>query len=681
MRKKGPSPMIALEKINPGEFAECCRDKKICVYGGGTYGDAAINFIKQFLDIDYFSDKNSIRFSGKSKQGIPYVDYRDIDIETTVIIIAISSIDPRFVAKFLYKKIQPKFLYLYSRENGIFIIERKNYFAEKYETLRFFFRRLVPPRHKTCSSAKAMTKCLPDTYYARVFSHIKNYSRKYIDELLDNYPGECLYNGILKKNDCNNPYYTVHDGMRKNLFSQDSATNGIYLIGDSRTFGFFSEDRYSFHNLLQRELNIKKMPYTVYNMGTMSTFFDYYFERILSLALKPGDIVFVFCNSLIFSTAPLVPEKTKDIFLATLKKINDYCTSCGAKFVYSDLAHVGDLVYPTYAEWLLANAVTLDVDQFREGANPDVAYKKVSVVYVPPQQYLDILTENSISYLDFKSDIYKENHIFCDFTHFTLKGNRLLVSSILKKLQALEYTINPRYSKINFSMKQGYSRHKMLTSDLKNFTEELSRELVPGKNGCIVMNCNPLTNGHLRLIEHARRYVDTLYLFLLEEEKSEFPFDIRFAFVKKAIETYENVRLLRSSRFLISSMTFPEYFSKASNQDVQVNASSDILLFSLFTAPALKIRTRFVGTEPSCKITKQYNEQLQRLLPIYGIRLVEIPRFAHDGAPISASRARQLLRLGDAASLRELKALVPPHVFAHCSHGDRGRSPINNEFH
>ena len=72
--------------------------------------------------------------------------------------------------------------------------------------------------------------------------------------------------------------------------------------------------------------------------------------------------------------------------------------------------------------------------------------------------------------------------------------------------------------------------------------------------------------------------------------------------------------------------------------------SGDITIFGSQIAPALGIRRRFAGQEPLDPVTRTYNETMARLLPTYGVEFCEIPRAELDGAPISASRVRALLK-------------------------------------
>ena len=54
-----------------------------------------------------------------------------------------------------------------------------------------------------------------------------------------------------------------------------------------------------------------------------------------------------------------------------------------------------------------------------------------------------------------------------------------------------------------------------------------------GVIGAAVMNCNPFTNGHRYLIETAASQCDTLHLFVLSEDRSVFPADVRYELVRE----------------------------------------------------------------------------------------------------------------------------------------------------
>ena len=69
-----------------------------------------------------------------------------------------------------------------------------------------------------------------------------------------------------------------------------------------------------------------------------------------------------------------------------------------------------------------------------------------------------------------------------------------------------------------------------------------------------------------------------------------------------------------------------------------------------------------MGSEPFCPVTSAYNRAMAAALPAQGIELVELPRLARDGTPISATAVRKLLCAG---RWQELRGLVPEATFAY----------------
>jgi [citrate (pro-3S)-lyase] ligase len=205
-------------------------------------------------------------------------------------------------------------------------------------------------------------------------------------------------------------------------------------------------------------------------------------------------------------------------------------------------------------------------------------------------------------------------------------------------------------------------------NSLKQYKDELSNfvktriDEIPGakKTGAIVMNCNPFTLGHRHLIEQASKQCDFLIVFVVQEDKSVFPFADRIALVEEGTKDLPNVGVFRSGQFIISSLTFREYFNKTELQDRTIDSSSDVTLFAREIAPAANISVRFVGSEPFDRVTSQYNETLKDLLPRHGIELKEMARCEMKGEAISASRVRKLLESKDWDAI---EALVPTSTY------------------
>lgn len=190
--------------------------------------------------------------------------------------------------------------------------------------------------------------------------------------------------------------------------------------------------------------------------------------------------------------------------------------------------------------------------------------------------------------------------------------------------------------------------------------------------GAIVMNCNPMTRGHLYLIEHARSKVDYLYIFVVQEDKSDFRFEERFAMVKQVTEQFENVIVVPSGEFVLSYATMPLYFEKEEKKEDTLDAVHDLTIFGEYVAKELGITKRFVGEELLDPVTRQYNEAMKRILPNYGIEVEEIKRLETDQGIISASAVRKWIKEDN---WEAVKKFVPAAVYSRL----RLESGRNNE--
>lgn len=175
-----------------------------------------------------------------------------------------------------------------------------------------------------------------------------------------------------------------------------------------------------------------------------------------------------------------------------------------------------------------------------------------------------------------------------------------------------------------------------------------------GKIGAAVMHCNPFTKGHRYLIETAAKQCDWLYIFVLSEEQSIFPAQDRIQLVREGTQDLPNVTVYPTGQYLISSATFPTYFIKDKANVDDIFCKLDISVFTKYFVPHFGITHRFVGTEPNCAVTAQYNRALEAYLPQAGVEFCVIPRLEQADAPISASKVRSLLHGGNGELLKEL---------------------------
>lgn len=172
--------------------------------------------------------------------------------------------------------------------------------------------------------------------------------------------------------------------------------------------------------------------------------------------------------------------------------------------------------------------------------------------------------------------------------------------------------------------------------------------------GCIVANCNPFTMGHRYLIETAASQCAWVHVFILSEDRGMFTPEERLHMAKDGCRDLSNVLIHPTGSYMVSSSTFPTYFLKDKQRTGDIHCELDVRLFGEKIAPALGIIRRYVGTEPNCAVTAHYNAQMKRLLPEYGVELIEVERKTLEGSAISASRVRERIAAGE-----KLSGLLP----------------------
>ena len=256
--------------------------------------------------------------------------------------------------------------------------------------------------------------------------------------------------------------------------------------------------------------------------------------------------------------------------------------------------------------------------------------------------------------------------VFFDLTHQGPDGYRLIAERIfegLKEFHLLDGNV-PEKQHTDHMDSNDYGFTPSQSEELDAFRKTLMdfyRENLQPVIGSIVMNCNPFTLGHRHLIEEALKQCDYVVLFVVEEDKSYFPFGDRMNLVIECTKDIEDrVVIVPSGKFIISSVTFSEYFNKSEIQDHEIDPSMDVTVFAREIAPCMHITKRFAGEEPNDSITRQYNETMARILPEYGIEFIEIPRAEVGDEAVSASHVRKLL---EDKEFQKIRCLVPEATY------------------
>ena len=177
------------------------------------------------------------------------------------------------------------------------------------------------------------------------------------------------------------------------------------------------------------------------------------------------------------------------------------------------------------------------------------------------------------------------------------------------------------------------------------------------KKSCVIINANPMTLGHLYLIEQASKRSDELLVFVVSEDVSSFPFEARFKIIKEATKHLDNVTVLPSLSYLVSRISFPKYFLKEDALIKDEQTLIDVLIYKQYYSKIFNINMRFVGTEPLSPNTSKYNEVLKQYL---GIKIEIIERKTHNLSPISASFIRKLIKRNH---IEKIKEYVPEATY------------------
>lgn len=304
----------------------------------------------------------------------------------------------------------------------------------------------------------------------------------------------------------------------------------------------------------------------------------------------------------------------------------------------------------------------------------DIKYIKaddIVVFYQAPlkKHWMDVCINCGLLYNNFTEEYHKYPEAkWCFYDkpgHMTNIGYRIIAELIYNDLKTHNFQLNSISNEIKSNVSKKYiskylkySTNNSFYNELDQYIDKIKRYYPVNTNnnicGAIVMNCNPFTLGHKYLIEYASQKVDLLYIFVVEENKSFFSFEDRFNMVKMGVNELKNVVVVPSGKFMISTITFPEYFMKEYVREKEFDVSIDLDIFCRNIAPEFNITIRFAGEEPLDAVTANYNKNMKLLLPTYGIKFCEIPRLKDlEGNVVNATFIRKMLISKDYNSIKK----------------------------
>lgn len=581
--------------------------KTIAIYGCSQLCVPFIEELKNNKDIEikYFIDKNP---ENSHFLGYPVLKFGDIDYIDDVEMVLLTVPDLSLCGE-IFNKTNAKLVFI----NALIEILYKIYFgyrevqklmAQKNANFIYSF---IPTALTTENPSEYEIRLQDLTYPAihinnlhyriesmlPAFDFIEDIDCKYVMELMSNmdlgFYRDCKTSDtVINKQTL---FGNIVNNYRLVVDTPKEYDNTIYLCGVCMAFGVYAEDKHSIGSFLQAHLNSSLLNNKKYKVAVLAPVFytkEELLDYVQSLDLKEGDCVMYFDFLFgVFETKSIGYVETvigsmENMQCIDLQRLFNRPHNLGQIFV--DYCHMTGKAYKVAAEEIYKRLTNIEASDSNEAQEKSVQKTTFDSHIISETRKLP----NSAP----ANDIFKNNKEF---------------SQYLEDLDKIKQT--DKYKNI----------------------------------GAIIMNCNPFTLGHRYLIEQASSQVDLLYIFLVSEDKSFFSFDDRLDLVIKGTADLKNVIILPSGKFVLSNITFADYFSKE-NITKTVDPSIDVKLFARDIAPVLGIKKRFVGNEPYCQVTNMYNESMRIILPKYDIEYVEIERKEQGLEPISASRVRKLLK-------------------------------------
>ena len=467
---------------------------------------------------------------------------------------------------------------------------------------------------------------------------------------------------VFRHADVESPCLTIRNGERFTAYADPEAQRAIHLFGPSYTLSSLCDDAHTVASHLQalcneagRDLPARER-YTVHNHGVAGNTIENMYRQLRAASLNRDDVAII-----------MPPYQQYAECQATLFAMHALCAERGARCaVFFQPSLFRQNILSAYERVLLAEYRKLNGLLFGIPEHVSHAFD--------PTPLRQRLIAGGVAAFDLQACVERPHdlgEIFVDTIHVTHRGNAALARGMFNMFLAHpcagevpapgDVTETEQEANREFIR---FVRDRFLTNPsfvnwldaVPRFPGQAGRPVHPRKVGAIVMNCNPFTLGHQHIIQEALARVNRLYIFAVEEDVSDFAFTDRLAMIRQGVAQFgDKVMVIPSGNFIISSFTFPEYFSKDTIRTTP-DTGMEIALFGSLIAPTLGISVRFFGEEPFCEITRAHHAQLTELLPLCGVECVEIPRLRHDASAISASRVRQVLRDG---GLEHLVHMVP----------------------
>jgi len=609
------------------------KTKVLVIYGAGANGCRFLNNHKVIPD--YFCDKNARQI--KKINCIPCLTLKQIltKLKGKDADILVSNMDRKIIKK-LHKVFSKKKF----AENTVIYFHPNYNIIDKNFTDKICFYAINNKTDKIISinyhfNYIASNLDIGIIYKNAYFSDHFSSNKEYENFMRNREIKRQFINGRLRT-------YIKSDFDMQNESKKLNDGKIIYFFGDSRFINAYCKYEYSMRSILISLLN-------------KNSSISYNIENYSVGGFENEQNMFQLTNTYLIENSVVIINRIEDPYLLAVAKL--YCLKYNCRLIYYFIPNIFSRNTITdyekeYIE-LLAKKEDEIVFNKKIQKNIKLVTKAMDIeFYEPPSDFLN-----------------SDKTIFLDCVHFGDYGIEIIAKHLCDIITSQPINSNNDicedfHIEPEEKIKYANSVILRLVPDIPIYLNDLKKHKQNLEScGAIVMNCNPFTLGHRYLIEYATSKVEHLYIFVVEEDKSEFSFKDRYKLVIQNTSDLKNVTVLPSGKFIISSLTFDAYFGKSSvseEQAIEQDVSFDLLIFVAAIAPTLNIKIRFVGQEPFDPLTRHYNEEMKKLLPEYGCNVVEIPRLEKDSNAVSASRVRKFLKDGN---FEDIRKIVPEATF------------------
>lgn len=633
--------MNFLNKINRLKAYINIIGNKLFIDKENTKSEEFINLANSYLDISimgFIFDDNGLNNNYQADIPVLVTDYKNVEVLLQNNILNLFYLRDDFEIRIINKH-EKKF------NNFDKIINGENYYEFKHNILLLSILNILKKFKKIINNKDGeFILCLfPSVYQVKnrslyeemLLSEGNNIDLTKKLEMLSQFSSEkpiedaillpTIINGVQCNTSIKNEFISTKENFRITKYQPKHAEANIYLLGSSTTYGSGVEDKDTIASFLQDKINefsayhalaADRSLYRVHNLASSADILLKNYSLIKKLAIKPGDKVILCTQTLFFSDL----------------------------FYWQQLSYgknTLDLFNSVFGKQYIKN---FSVDLYLSACIP------------------------TINCVDAFSRPHAYGEVFSDSYHLLPAGNKVIAEHIFSflKIGMLEDIYKEKIGSMvgmilddqkNLEEYNDFSKDKLNLAFI-DYLKTLKNNWgsLPERIGSIVMNCNPFTNGHKALIEHALTKVDNLIIFLVEEELSEFSYGERLKLIKEGTSEYGDRVKIVPSGTIISFKNFPAYFGTFGVQNIE----NELINFCVNIAPIFNITMRFAGTEPFSKITRFYNGTMKLILPKYGIGFYEIERASVDERIISASQVRKLFHAGD---FDEIRKLVPKSTY------------------